>query len=124
MSEKLTKVKPPEILPSTSEADTSGSLNEETKLMIEKRKPLKKSFSADILNHPPLPRFPRYDVKKFHQTKSAESGYIPPLPFVPVEVKSDEPMKFSKVHIPKLEVKVNDLIYFSKTLILMFSYFS
>lgn len=109
LSEKHAKAKPPETLPLTSEADTSGSVSEETKSMLEKRKPLKKSFSADILNHPPLPRFPRYDVKKFHQAKS-ETGYIPPLPFVPtVEVKSDDTMKFSKVHIPKLEVKVSVL---------------
>lgn len=46
---------------------------------------LKKSLSADILNHPPLPRFPRYDVKR-HQRSSAETtstgSYIPPLPHV------------------------------------------
>lgn len=36
---------------------------------------LKKSFSADILNHPPLPRFPRFDVKNFQKSEK-----IPPLP--------------------------------------------
>lgn len=46
---------------------------------------MKKSLSADILNHPPLPRFPRYDVKR-NQRSSTETtsscGYIPPLPQV------------------------------------------
>jgi len=46
---------------------------------------LKKSFSADILiDHPPLPRFPRYDVKRFQRsstdTTTSSSSYIPPLP--------------------------------------------
>lgn len=36
---------------------------------------LKKSVSADILNHPPLPRFPRFDVKNFQKSEK-----IPPLP--------------------------------------------
>lgn len=36
--------------------------------------PIKKSFSADLLNHPPLPKFPRYRVKK--------TDAIPPLPLV------------------------------------------
>lgn len=49
---------------------------------------LKKSLSADIINHPPLPRFPRYDVKR-HQRSSTETtssgGYIPPLPQVPTD---------------------------------------
>lgn len=47
---------------------------------------LKKSLSEDILNHPPLPRFPRYDTKR-SQRGSAEAGsssYIPPLPQVPL----------------------------------------
>lgn len=50
---------------------------------------LKKSVSADILNHPPLPRFPRYDVKR-NQRSSTETtssgGYVPPLP----QVMSDD----------------------------------
>lgn len=54
---------------------------------------LKKSLSADILNHPPLPRFPRYDVKRT-QRSSAEttssSSYIPPLPHVGEQNIADE----------------------------------
>lgn len=52
---------------------------------------LKKSFSADILNHPPLPRFPRYNVKR-NQRSSAETtssaSYIPPLPLVQANVRN------------------------------------
>lgn len=46
-------------------------------------KPLKKSLSAEILNHPPLPRFPRYDVKRFPQCSnemSISAGYVPQNP--------------------------------------------
>lgn len=42
--------------------------------------PIKKSFSADILNHPPLPKFPRYHVKK--------TDAVPPLPLVPKDKRS------------------------------------
>lgn len=46
---------------------------------------MRKSFSADILNHPPLPRFPRYDVKRSQRSSiemTSSGGYIPPLPQV------------------------------------------
>ena len=46
---------------------------------------LRKSLSADILNHPPLPRFPRYDVKRSQRSSTettSSGGYIPPLPQV------------------------------------------
>lgn len=34
------------------------------------------------MNHPPLPRFPRYDVKRSHRVEATTSSYIPPLPKV------------------------------------------
>jgi WD repeat-containing and planar cell polarity effector protein len=37
--------------------------------------PMKKSLSADILNHPPLPKFPRYQVRRADDP-------IPPLPLI------------------------------------------
>lgn len=51
-------------------------------------------MSADILNHPPLPRFPRYDVKRFQRIADEtpiSAGYIPPLPQLsPVERKHND----------------------------------
>ena len=54
---------------------------------------LKKSLSADILNHPPLPRFPRYDVKRTQRSSTettSSGGYIPPLPQVIIDERSLE----------------------------------
>ena len=81
---------------------------------------LKKSFSADILNHPPLPRFPRYDVKKYQRssveptTSGASANYIPPLPFVSQSRGSTSDKNIpptleeqhSKTTIPKPELTV------------------
>lgn len=68
---------------------------------------LKKSLSADILNHPPLPRFPRYDVKR-HQRSSTETtssgGYVPPLPQVMSDDRDDPNMG---LQIAKSEMVVN-----------------
>lgn len=82
-------------------------LKENAKFLLENRKTLRKSFSVDILNsqHPPLPRFPRFDVKSNSRGKSSESPnniYMPPLPYV---IEKDE--KLQKMHIPKPELRVS-----------------
>ncbi|CAO1398737.1 unnamed protein product [Diamesa hyperborea] len=82
---------------------------------------LKKSFSADILNHPPLPRFPRYDVKKYQRTSveptiAGPSNYIPPLPFVSQSrgssadknVPPTPEEQYSKINIQKPELTVTN----------------
>lgn len=61
----------------------SNELRQETNASPVRR--LKKSLSADILNHPPLPRFPRYDVKRTQRSSTettSSGGYVPPLPNV------------------------------------------
>jgi hypothetical protein len=52
--------------------------------------------------HPPLPRFPRYDVKKYHK----DVNYVPPLPFV--TPSSSKPIEMDqKFQIPKPELRVS-----------------
>lgn len=66
---------------------------------------LKKSLSADILNHPPLPRFPRYDVKRIQRSSTettSSGGYIPPLPQV---VLDDDPLNGLPVVKPEPPAK-------------------
>lgn len=54
-----------------------SSDQESSEVKDENPRRLRKSFSAEILNHPPLPRFSRYEMKKIQRIDS-----IPPLPFV------------------------------------------
>lgn len=73
-------------LPSTSGANDVEQADTERPL-----RKLKKSLSADILNHPPLPRFPRYDVKRSQRSSTettSSGGYVPPLPQVPIDKHS------------------------------------
>lgn len=61
--------------------------------------PMKKSLSADILNHPPLPKFPRYNVKR--------NAVIPPLPLVAND-KHLEQRQLRSRSLEKLDVKSSE----------------
>lgn len=66
-------------------SDSNELMQEDTESPVRR---LKKNLSADILNHPPLPRFPRYDVKTGQRSSTetaSPGGYIPPLPQVQID---------------------------------------
>lgn len=67
---------------------------------------LKKSLSAEILNHPPLPRFPRYDVKRIQRSSAdtANSSYIPPLPHIDFDEKNRGDESLVGVPVTKSEI--------------------
>ena len=87
---------------------SSDSNEQKRETSISPVRRLKKSLSADILNHPPLPRFPRYDVKRTQRSSTettSSGGYIPPLPDIQSNddaiigaqiLKSEIPMQVAK----------------------------
>lgn len=70
---------------------------------------MKKSYSTEILNHPPLPRFPRFDVKNFPN----KNERVPPLP----NFESVENVARSKTSVSSMtsELTLQNVTKFNKS---------
>ncbi|KAL7034656.1 hypothetical protein ACKWTF_008043 [Chironomus riparius] len=71
---------------------------------------LKKSVSVDILNHPPLPRFPRFDVKNFQKSEK-----IPPLPNFETLPKESHNSLVVHKRLTSSELTLQNVTKFNKT---------
>lgn len=103
---------------SCSICSTDTSHSEDEEIPIETKPPetaehvvpspstnLQKSSSVDVLNHPPLPSFPR-NVRQNAATitkSQTPANYVPPLPYFP---RNNNLFK-QKVFIPKPELKIS-----------------